>query len=181
MRREKVFEVDPNPGHFTLAQMEPVFERFTLVTQNVDGLHQRAGSKNVVELHGNILRNFCVDCGKEDARPEINKDETLQHCQSCSGLIRPGVVWFGEALPEEAIEAAVNAAADCDFCFSIGTSAVVYPAASIPQVAKGYGAQFCEINPNRTPLSDAADWFLAGPSGEILPQILAAYQQLAGT
>jgi NAD-dependent deacetylase len=171
-RRELIRKAEPNPGHFALAQLAGRVPRFTLVTQNVDGLHQRAGSTGVLEYHGNILRDRCC---AEQIIADRSEDSRhgLPRCAACGGLLRPDVVWFGEAIPRGPMLAAAEAAANCDVFLSIGTSSLVYPAASLAQSALRAGATVIEINPTRTDLSPAADVVLAGPSGEILPRLLA--------
>lgn len=169
-RRDLVAKARPNPGHIALASLSSRFERFTLVTQNVDSLHQRAGSLDVIELHGNIARIKCArGCG---VVTEFSRDDTPPRCQQCGAYLRPDVVWFGEMLPPEALAAAHAAARQCDVFFSIGTSALVYPAADLPLTALAQGATVVEINPASTPLSAQASFVLQGPSGVVLPAIL---------
>ncbi len=169
-RRTIIGTVAPNPGHRALAEMEGVFPRMTVVTQNIDNLHRRAGSKRVFELHGNIERSYCMQCGKPYPDVAAPEKGSIPLC-ACGGTIRPDVVWFGEMLPEDEWEASVSASSTAEVFFSIGTSAVVYPAASLPFLAKRSGAVLVEINPDPTPLTESADWFLRGPSGTILPEI----------
>lgn len=176
-RRKLIGEVQPNPGHVAIAEMALLFDRFSLVTQNVDGLHRLAGSKRVLELHGNLNRNKCADCNRPFRATEIDPNK-LPACESCGGRIRPDVVWFGEMLPGDVIEEAFAVAEQAELFFSVGTSAIVHPAASLPVTAKRCGATLVEINPEPTPLSDLADFRFAGPSGELLPQLLAAFQEL---
>lgn len=173
MRRLKAGEVQPNPGHYALAALEKRIATFTLLTQNVDGLHQRAGSKNVIELHGNITRARCSACGFFPA-DWADSGEEVPPCPRCGGLLRPDVVWFGEALPPQALSAAVEAARHCQAFFSIGTSGLVQPAASLAFAAKERGAVLVEINAEVTPLSPSADFFFQGNSGQILPELLNA-------
>jgi len=170
-RRNLVAEAEPNPGHRALSELESRILDFTLVTQNVDGLHERAGSRNVIELHGNILRSKC-SLEHEVAQPEEHDDSVPPRCARCGAFLRPDVVWFGEMLPAGALEAASEAARECDFFLSIGTSSLVYPAAALPYEAVENGATLVEINPMETPLTPHADYALRGPSGEILPQLL---------
>jgi NAD-dependent deacetylase len=171
-RRKLVAEARPNPGHLAIAEMERLFSDFTLITQNVDGLHQRAGSREVIELHGNILRTKCSveGTGVEDYETE----ETPPCCPSCGAPLRPDVVWFGEMLPYEAHEAASEAARGSDVFLSIGTSSLVYPAAALPFDALENGATLVEINPADTPLTPHADYSVRAPAGEALPQLVAA-------
>lgn len=170
-RREAIKGVRPNAGHYALVDLEMKAERFTLITQNVDGLHRFAGSKNVLELHGNIQRVRCSACGKFTEEWD-EEAEFVPRCAACGGLLRPDVVWFGEALPRVELEAAVQAARACDVFFSIGTSGVVQPAASLAHAARNKGAIVIEINMEPTPLTPKADYFLAGRSGEILPELI---------
>ncbi|MBU1937331.1 NAD-dependent deacylase [bacterium] len=174
-RRKIITEAEPNPGHHALAQWEQQHRGFTLITQNVDGLHARAGSRNIVELHGNILRNRCLTCGNVSESEKVNLEGTVPLC-ACGGMLRPDVVWFGEMLPPEALNAAFSAAEEADVFLSVGTSALVHPAASLPEIAKSSGAFLFEINLEPTPLTPYADVFLEGPSGEILPELLAQWQ-----
>jgi len=171
-RREAVKAVRPNAGHYALAKMENCVPEFTLITQNVDGLHRMAANQNVLELHGNIQRVRCADCYTFS---EIWDDDTesVPRCKVCNGLLRPDVVWFGEALPRDQLEAAVEAARSCDVFFSIGTSGVVQPAASLAFAAHNRGAVVVEINAEPTPLTSKANYFLQGKSGEILPHLVA--------
>jgi len=170
-RKQIIAGIEPNPGHYVLAKMESMFPQFTLTTQNVDGLHRRAGSNNIFELHGNIMCNRCLQCETITESVELDSVGEVPHCQ-CGGMLRPDVVWFGEMLPQGVLSAAMTAAENCDFFFSVGTSAVVYPAASLPVIAKQSGAYLVEINPEATPLSYLADESLCGLSGVILPMIL---------
>ena len=172
-RREAVKGVRPNPGHYALADMEKRTLGFTLITQNVDGLHRMAGSQHVLELHGNIQRVRCADCYAVTETWEEDTD-SVPRCHVCGGLLRPDVVWFGEALPRDQLEAAVNAARSCDVFFSIGTSGVVQPAASLAFAAHNRGALVVEINAEPTPLTSKADYALHGKSGEILPRLVEA-------
>lgn len=174
-RRTIVSEAGPNPGHKALACMERIIatkgSNFTLITQNVDGLHQRAGSQNIIEIHGNINRNKCFVCDKV-ATGDFSGNDQPPHCLHCGGLLRPNVVWFGENLPPNAIENALDAAKECDIFFSVGTSAWVQPAASLPMIALQTGATYVEINPNTTQISTLATYNLTGPSGEVLPRLV---------
>jgi NAD-dependent deacetylase len=169
-RRSLVSTSVPNAGHIALARLEPEFEDFTLVTQNVDGLHSRAGSNNVIELHGNIMRSRCHSCGYPAGETALDEDGQLSACE-CGGIIRPDVVWFGELLPAEALKRAWDAAKNADIFLSIGTSSAVQPAAGLADLAKQNGAYLVEINPKTTAMSDRFDEQLRGPSGEILPVI----------
>ncbi|MBN2093349.1 NAD-dependent deacylase [candidate division KSB1 bacterium] len=170
-RRKIINEVKPNPGHFALAEMEQMFPIFTLITQNVDNLHRVAGSQIIIELHGNIMRNRCVDCNKIYREIAIEFEVKVPRCR-CGGRLRPDVVWFGEMLPEDALVCAFQAAQECDVFFSIGTSAFVQPAASLPIEAGEKGAYVVEINIEPTAISRYVNESIIGKSGEILPLIL---------
>ena len=172
-RREALKGVRPNPGHYALVEMEKRLPEFTLITQNVDGLHRMAGSQHVLELHGDIQRVRCADC-YTFAEKWDEQAETVPRCAECGGLLRPDVVWFGEALPRSQLEAAVAAVRGCDIFFSIGTSGVVQPAASLPFAAHHRGALVVEVNAEATPLTPKADLVLSGKSGEILPRLVEA-------
>lgn len=176
-RRRVIAESGPNPGHYAIAKMEEIFDDFTLITQNVDRLHQIAGSKNVLELHGNIIENHCQKCN-EPYHKEIDfNTENLPRCEKCSGMVRPSVVWFGEMLPFDTISGAENAARNCDVFFSVGTSAEVYPAANIPVIAKQSGAYLIEVNPDRTALTPYVDYHINQPSGIGLPFLLEKFNE----
>jgi NAD-dependent deacetylase len=172
-RRKLIHEVNPNPAHFALVDLERRVKEFTLVTQNVDNLHRRAGSQRVIELHGNIERSFCIDCGMQVSETDLDDSQGVPRCKKCGGLIRPGVVWFGEMLPVEAFSQAEVASRRCEVFFSIGTSAVVFPAASLPYTALENGAYVIEVNRDRTDLSSRAHEVLLGKAGEILPDLLS--------
>jgi NAD-dependent deacetylase len=175
-RRLMVRAATPNPGHLALAELAGLIRRLTLITQNVDGLHQRAGSQQVIELHGNILVNRCHRTGQviTDEQLIASDESPPRSPHHPQGLARPGVVWFGEALPGEALEQAFASLMECDLFFSIGTSTQVEPAASLPFMARERGALVVEVNPDETPLTPVADFSLCGPSGEVLPAIIAA-------
>jgi NAD-dependent deacetylase len=168
-RRGLVARCQPNAAHETLAEIEEALPDFTLITQNVDGLHQAAGSQNVLELHGNIWRVRCTACGAAREDHRVPLPEIPLRCPACAGLLRPDVVWFGESLPAQVLEAAWVAAARCTTMLVIGTSAVVQPAASLPLVALRNGARLVEVNPAETPLSRHAHEVLRGPAAEVLP------------
>jgi len=168
-RRQAVEKAQPNPGHFALADLEKALPHFALITQNVDGLHLRAGSKNVIELHGNIARSKCFDRNHPAENVPFDlKEPPVCHCGS---LVRPDVVWFEEALPESQLSEAFREAETCEVMLVIGTSALVQPAASLPFIAKRSGGKVVEINPDSTPLTEQVDLYISGPSGEILPRI----------
>lgn len=179
-RRRLVMEVQPNPAHFALAALEELVPQMTLITQNVDGLHQRAGSRDVVEFHGNLHADICsaANCGYrgEGAEPGSAEDAPPP-CPDCGAPLRPGVVWFGEAIPPAALERAFAAVADCDLFLSVGTSSLVYPAAALAEQAHQSGTVVVEVNPNPTPLTAIADFVLAGPAGIILPGMVEALEE----
>ncbi|HEY7418317.1 MAG TPA: NAD-dependent deacylase [Ktedonobacteraceae bacterium] len=170
-RRELISKVEPNAGHLALVELERHVPRFTLITQNVDGLHQRAGSQKVIELHGNLMHTKCFEEGTIIEQWE-ETDEVPPRCPNCGGLLRPDVVWFGETLPEQAFNQAALAALACDVFFSIGTSGVVEPAASLPLVALRRGARVVLVNPEETPLLRSDVEFLCGPAGSVLPALV---------
>ena len=176
-RRVGCLNAEPNPGHLALAAMQRWFtdrgRMFTLATQNVDRLHQRAGSLDVLELHGNILTWRCTNTGTSmELPPEPLEEFPVNSPFAKGGLLRPNVVWFGEAMPEAEMLAAETAAASADVLLSIGTSAVVYPAAGLIDVCARAGGVTVEINPVRTAASGRVDWVLAGKAGDVLPRLL---------
>jgi len=173
MRRGKVAEVEPNPGHYALVDMVHHIPDFSLITQNVDNLHRKAGSPRVIELHGNLQRVKCSSCGQQ-AETWSEAEDEVPKCESCGGLLRPDVVWFGESLPRAELEAAVEAARTCHVFFSIGTSGTVQPAASLAFAARNKGAVVVEVNAEPTPLTEKVDFALHGRSGEILPALVQA-------
>jgi NAD-dependent deacetylase len=173
LRRKQLWTVKPNPGHLALARMEQRWggERFTLITQNVDGLHRAAGSKHVLEVHGNLTRVRCAGCGHTEERPNEDLPD-LPHCDDCRGMLRPDIVWFHEMLPEDVWQAAALATAQCDCFLVVGTSAVVYPAAGLIDASRAVGAAVIEVNPEATPATLPGTIALRGKSGEILPRLL---------
>lgn len=168
-RRDLLRACEPNAAHEAIASWQERFADLTLVTQNIDGLHQRAGSRNLVELHGNIWRARCTVCRL--AHEISAAGERSDACDECGHALRPDVVLFGEMLPAGAFEFAVQRASRCELCFVVGTSGLVYPAASLPEVAKSSGAFVCEINPERTSLSDLCDEVIQGKAGDVLAQL----------
>ena len=176
-RRLGCLAAEPNPGHVALARMQREIEerrgRFTLLTQNVDRLHHRAGSRDVVEVHGSIIQWRCVGCG-ERTTPGPDPMSAFPPKASCCAdeLLRPDVVWFGEALPFEALRAADEAVNTCDLFFSVGTSSVVYPAAGYIRIAAQRGARTVEVNRDPTPITRMVDWSVQGMAGGILPRII---------
>jgi NAD-dependent deacetylase len=172
-RREAIKGVRPNPGHYALVDMAQHIPDFILITQNVDGLHRMAGSPRVVELHGNLQRVKCASCGQQ-AEDWEEAQADVPRCNVCGGLLRPDVVWFGESLPRAELEIAVEAARACHVFFSIGTSGIVQPAASLAFAAHNRGAVVVEINAEPTPLTPKVEFVLHGKSGEILPALVEA-------
>jgi len=172
-RRGVASQAEPNPGHHALAQIQAARPGFFLATQNVDGLHGRAGSRNLVELHGNIRRTICFE-HQHPAESWAPTDEPPPRCAACGSLLRPDVVWFGEPLRGDALARAQQAAAQCDLFLSIGTSTMVYPAAELPFIAGSNGATVIEINPDFTPLSKLADFVLREKAGVALPAVASA-------
>lgn len=172
-RRELIDSAEPNSAHLALVQMERHVPTFTLITQNIDNLHREAGSQNLVELHGNIRRNRCFEENRVVTDWEPTADPPPR-CPACGSLLRPDVVWFGETLPPEALSAAITATRSCDLFFSVGTSALVHPAAALPLDAAERGATTVEVNPEQTPVSMWMDYTLSAPAGELLPALVAA-------
>ncbi len=172
-RREVIGSVQPNAGHFALAALEALYGDFTLITQNVDGLHARAGSMRIIELHGSIQRSFCMDCARRYDEVAVPPSVEAPLC-ACGGRIRPDVVWFGEMLPPDAVRAAWAAAERSEVFFSIGTSGEVHPAAQLPAIARERGAYVVEVNTKQTAISHRMHESLLGPSGTILPALVDA-------
>jgi NAD-dependent deacetylase len=172
-RRGLVAGAKPNPAHLALVELEKRVPHFTLITQNVDDLHRRAGSQNVIELHGNITRTKCFDENTVVASwPETG--DVPPRCPNCGGLLRPDVVWFEEAMPEAEMARALACSANCEVFFSIGTSTEVYPAAALPFHALENGATVVEINTDVTPLTEKANYVLTGAAGVVLADLLKA-------
>jgi NAD-dependent deacetylase len=175
-RRELAARAKPNPGHLALAELEQRVPKFTLITQNVDGLHRRAGSKNIIELHGNINRTICSDERiVVDSWPET--EDVPPRCPHCGGLLRPDVVWFGESLSPDTLTTAFAMAGQGDLFLSIGTSAVVQPAALLPLAALDKGITTVEINPETTMFTSQATFALHGPAGQVLPELVKSLEQ----
>ncbi|RLF88347.1 NAD-dependent protein deacylase, partial [Thermococci archaeon] len=178
MRIRKMKDAKPNKAHLALAELEKMGILKAVITQNIDDLHRRAGSENVIELHGNIYRVKCTSCDyrenlKESGRLDEFLDEgELPGCPKCGSLLRPDVVWFGEPLPEQALDEAFNLARRADLCLVIGTSAQVFPAAYIPMLVKDEGGRIIEINPDNTGITHLADIILRGKAGEIMDGLL---------
>lgn len=178
-RRAQLADVQPNPGHFALAQLGARFEHFTLITQNVDDLHERGGSSEVIHLHGSLTATRCFfDCKGEPTyiTPDqfVMRDVSPPSCPHCGRWLRPAVVWFGEMLPQDEYSRAQQAAVNCDVMLVIGTSGLVYPAAGLPMSAEIAGATVIEVNPEPTDISHISQFCLRGPSGVILPQLVEA-------
>ena len=166
----------PNPGHVAIAELERLLPRISVVTQNIDGLHQRAGSSDVIELHGSMFRFKCLS-GRHTGfvlADFADQDEKPPRCPLDGDLLRPDVVWFGEALPGDALDRAQALCAACAVMLVVGTSGVVYPAAAMPLLAAEAGATVIDVNPRRDALAAGADIFLQGPGGEVLPELIAA-------
>jgi NAD-dependent deacetylase len=175
-RRQRIAQARPNPGHLAVAEMGKVIPSLTVVTQNVDGLHADAGSTDVIEVHGSIRRVKCLDRGHlfSGELPPYEEDEEQEPpaCPVCGSPLRPDVVWFGEMLPAAAVERAWSLAGRCHAMLLIGTSGTVWPAAELPLVARRAGARIIEVNPAPSELTHAADVFLQGPAGQVLPALL---------
>jgi len=171
-RRKLVADARPNAAHLALVEMQKLFQQFCLITQNVDGLHQRAGSRDVVELHGNITRTKCFDEGTIVSDWQ-QTDDVPPKCPSCGGLLRPDVVWFEEPMPAAEMNLAARASTNCDVFLLIGTAVEVYPAAALPVEALRRGAMVVEINPQPTLFTAQAHFALAGAAGVVLPELLA--------
>lgn len=176
-RRQLLLKAQPNAGHLAVARLEQQAPSFTLLTQNVDDLHERAGSQQVAHLHGSIFHPYCFDCGRAyvfTAAPNLTKEQKVEppHCRFCAGLIRPGVVWFGEEMPVAELNLAYAAVENCDVFLSIGTSGVVYPAAGLVELAAQQGAAVIHLNPESQPIRFAQELSLVGTAGELLPQLV---------
>jgi len=168
---------NPNAAHYTLAEMEKMHILKAVITQNIDNLHQEAGSKNVVELHGNYRRLTCMSCRKKYGIEEISLEMLPPRCK-CNGIIKPDIVFFGETLPKDALIKAFDLINKCDVMLVIGTSCVVSPAAELPVIAKQNGATIIEINMEDSMISHIVDYKLQGKAGEILPKLLNEIKNL---
>lgn len=180
-RRGRVLHCLPNPAHRAIAAMQDYIPDFAVVTQNVDDLHERAGSRDVTHLHGSLHHPRCSDCATPYTlsadipdEPEGGRRLAPPRCCQCGGYVRPGVVWFGESLPEQNWLRAQKLASQCDVLFSVGTSSLVYPAASLPQLAKSAGACVVQVNPNPTGVEPLLDHDLQGKAGELMPALVTA-------
>jgi NAD-dependent deacetylase len=176
-RRKILKNVKPNLGHYALVDLERLFPDFLIITQNVDNLHSIAGNKKVIEIHGNIMHTICSECGAvyDEIFYEANP---IPSCKKCSAMIRPDVVLFGETLDEKLLRKAQETAANSEVFFSIGTSGVVEPAASLPFLAKANGSYVVEVNETETPLSMHANECLRGAAGKILPQLIMILEKI---
>ena len=186
-RRMKVLRAQPNPAHLAIAALARHVPKLTVVTQNVDDLHERAGSVDVLHLHGSLHSPRCFACGQAHILPpgiphEPDGGRKLRppRCLHCGGSVRPGAVWFGEVLPVKELSCAFAAASECDVLFAIGCSGLVQPAAGIPSLARQAGAKVVQVNPISTQLDDACTWSLRGAAGEVLPKLLQAAFPVAG-
>jgi NAD-dependent deacetylase len=176
-----VSQATPNPGHVSLTHLEQMAKLHAVITQNVDGLHQAAGSRHVIEFHGSSNTLSCLSCGYGTGRESLSLGQLPPVCPQCSSILKPDVVFFGEPIPWKAHQEAMAWARRCDLLLVIGTSAMVYPAAGIPTTAKECGAKIIEINLEPTPLThDISDYIIQGTSGEILPQVVKALKTLSG-
>lgn len=178
-RRKMIAKTSPHAGHFAVAELEKMYGGFLLVTQNIDNLHREAGSRSIVEFHGNIFRNKCFDQEHPvDKLPQT--DEVPPRCH-CGSLIRPDVVWYSEMPAQEDFERSVSALAVCEAILVVGTSGMVYPAAGFPAMAKKSGAKVVEVNPDETPITAYADVFVKAPAGEALPLIVESIKKARGS
>lgn len=171
-RLEKLLSVAPNEAHYALAQLEKMGMLELIISQNVDDLHERAGSTKIVKLHGSLIHTKCIRCTKKE--PIVTPPQAIPYCE-CGGMLRPDVVWFGESLSAQIQEAAFHEAATCDSMLIIGTSGIVYPAAFLPSIAKKEGALIIEFNVTPTAITPLADYFIAAPAAESLPKFIANF------
>ncbi len=178
-RRNAVKDAKPNPGHYALAELEHYVQKITLITQNIDGLHQIAGSHDVIEMHGNIWQIKCTKCGEIEQSFEVPLPELPPKCKKCGELARPNVVWFGEMIDMSVIDAALGAIEQCQVMLIIGTSGVVEPAASMGLVAKQTNKTVIEINLDETPSAGLYDIVIREKSGEILPLLFSSNKTLS--
>jgi NAD-dependent deacetylase len=182
-RRELIAQARPNPGHYAIAELEKHLSHVVVITQNIDGLHHAAGSRDVIAMHGDIRQNKCfAHCRGEPTLINIDQLEWDREagppsCPYCGAYVRPNVVWFNESLPPDALERAFALSQTCDVMLIVGTSGVVVPVATLPHYARENGAVLIEVNPDTTPITDIATRHLAGPAGEILPELVAALVQ----
>jgi NAD-dependent deacetylase len=175
-RRKMIGACEPNPGHHALVELEQAVTEFTLITQNIDNLHRKAGSTNIVEFHGNVFRFKCFD-NEHPVEKVTDNDPSPPVCH-CGSPVRPDVVWYGEVPPTACFDKASRALESCDVLLVVGTSGTVYPAASFPSLAKQAGAKVIEVNFEPSAITPLADEFLQGPSGEVLPKLVEKFKQL---
>ncbi|MHA1595904.1 MAG: NAD-dependent protein deacetylase [Candidatus Baldrarchaeia archaeon] len=178
-----IFAARPNPAHYALAELEKMGKLHCIITQNIDGLHQKAGSKNVIEIHGTAWRLVCLQCGtkfpvEEIASKLMSKGFTIPRCLKCEGILKPDTVFFGERLPEEELKIAISESMSCDLFMVVGSSLVVYPAASLPGIAKSHGAKTILVNLERTAMDEMFDVVIYGKAGEILPKIVEEVKKM---
>lgn len=170
----EILKAEPNKGHRAFVELERLGRLDCIITQNVDGLHHVAGNSNVVEFHGNLLTIVCMDCGRSRPAAEVDYDSAVPRCPHCGGPVKPDAVFFGEMIPPDALTRAEQASRGCDLMLVVGTSAMVYPAASMPGIAADHGATVVEINPCATPLTNrVSDYILLGAAGEVLSRLVA--------
>jgi NAD-dependent deacetylase len=175
-RQKMIAAAEPNPGHKAIAELEELYDDFVVITQNIDDLHRKAGSRSIIEIHGNIFRYKCFD--NEHPLKELPKDDRVPPRCSCGSMIRPDVVWFGEPLPQDGIKLAYEVLYRCDAILVVGTSGIVVPAAYFPSIAKNEGAKVIEVNPEMSQITQDADVFLQGPAGEVLPRVVEKIRSL---
>jgi len=171
--QNEILKAKPNPGHIALAELEKMGYLSSIITQNVDGLHHLAGNKNIIEFHGNLQWVVCMNCGNRKPSSEISLEKIPPRCEKCNGVYKPEAVFFGEPIPLDALNKANQESRSCDLMIVIGTSAVVYPAANMPEIAKGSGAKVVEINPSKTPLTGfISDYIILGTAATVLPKVV---------
>jgi NAD-dependent deacetylase len=179
MQRE-ILKATPNKGHYALAELEKMGKLRAIITQNVEGLHHVAGNREVIEFHGHLQSVSCMDCGCQVPSSEVCLDSLPPRCEKCNGPVKPDAVFFGEAIPTEPLTRSHQESSTCDLMLVIGTSAMVYPAASMPEIAHDAGAKVVEINTAETPLTGrVSSYIVKGPSGEILEQVVQQLKSLS--
>jgi len=175
-----ISKAKPNPGHFDLAEMGEMGLLKALITQNIDNLHSAAGSRNVLEIHGNTHKLRCVECSSRFPRREFDLSELPPRCPKCGGVIKGDTVMFGEPIPQDVLSRCAEQAERCDCMLVIGTSAIVYPAVSLPLLVKRKGGTLIEVNPMRSELTALCDICIRAPSGEALPKLISTLDRLRG-
>ncbi len=176
--KEMLDRAKPNDGHKGLVKLEARDKLKTIITQNIDGLHQAAGNSDVIEFHGSFAWQRCMDCNKKYETRKVDVSQIPPRCE-CSGILRPDAVFYGEMIPDDAMWRSKQAATDCDLMLVIGTSAVVQPASMMPVIAKNKGAKIVEINPERTPLThEISDYLIMGKAGEVMNRIVKAMEKI---